>query len=176
MFVPIGSGYAFNYDLNGGPGGDPELLIIPQVKVKLALNGKTGKDLIKFTGILELPKDFEVAGKILDIDFGGVTQSFGLDSRGNGKASKDRVSVKRKLLKGQFYGGAVRIQVSLKGTFSDDLVDEGLDNTTYPKPGVERFINVALILDGDGYLSQAEVLYKAKQNKIGTAIQRTVVR
>lgn len=107
---------------------------------------------------------------------GGVAQSFALDSRGNGKASKDRVSVKRKLLKGQFYGGAVRIQVSLKGTFSDDLVDEGLDNNAYPKPGVDRFINVALVLDGDGYLSQAEVLYTAKQDKVGIAFLKTAVK
>ena len=145
-------------------------------KVNIGLNfKKAGLDKIIISGVVDLAAGFDPLGKKATVDAGGAVQSFTLDKRGMGKTGKDKFKLTRKLKKKQFLGGASKVQFQLKGNFITFLTDEGLTNINTSKVGDVKSIDVILTLNGQPYLAQVPLTYKAKQGKSGKAIQRTAV-
>ncbi|MCY3023977.1 MAG: PKD domain-containing protein [Planctomycetota bacterium] len=108
-------------------------LIVTKLKGH-ALYGRSGKDWAHVTAILPgLPAGFDPTGKTLTVDVGGATATFVLSKTGkaNTKDGMARVQLsyaKRPNAKGRaFAGGPVRLWVHLRGTWSDDWVDDGID-------------------------------------------------
>jgi|GEM_PF-5834893 len=167
-----------------GAGND---FLITTIQLKLGFK-KPGKDKLKVSGALNLPPGWDPSGKIINVDFGGVAQTFTLNAKGKAvtvttvqmgttlKKGKDKLSVKRKLVKKVFKGGASSVTFTMAGDFAPRLVDDGYTNTTTTKLGVTVSVSTLMVIDGAPRRARADTIYMAKANKTGKASLKTAVK
>jgi len=170
-------------DGRGGLASASLLLSAPVVspwtvtKASISLNfAKPGRDKVTVTGALVLPPNWDPTNKKVIVNVSGNTQTFTLNKNGQAKAGKDRFKLTRKLKKKVFLGGAVKITFTIGGALAEKLAAAGLTNADTPKAGVIRNIDMMLTLDGQPYVAQPPVQYKAKKDKNGRAKQSTPFR
>ncbi len=122
---------------------------------------KTGKDLCKLQGTLDVPEGFDSTGAKISVDVGGATRTFTLDSKGKAKSSNGMFRLKNRR-------GAWTFKLLMKlGTWSNDWKDEGMVNETIKaKPVTAR---VVLQMGGEVYIVEAPLSYTARTDKKGTA-------
>jgi hypothetical protein len=135
-----------------------------------------GRDKIMVSGVVDMVAGFDPNGKRVVVDFGGVTQTFTMNAKGQAKVVKDRFSLKRKLVKKQFLGGPVKIQFSLKGSFVSAFIDEGLINETTPKTGKTVTVKALMSIDSRPYEAFVPMLWQAKAERSGKAKQNTAIK
>jgi hypothetical protein len=146
-------------------------------KAQVGLNFKMpGRDKIMVSGVVDMVAGFDPNGKRVVVDFGGVTQTFTMNAKGQAKVVKDRFSLKRKLVKKQFLGGPVKIQFSLKGSFVSAFIDEGLINETTPKTGKTVTVKALMSIDSRPYEAFVPMLWQAKAERSGKAKQNTAIK
>jgi len=93
--------------------------------LNVTLNTVAGTDQIKLNGLISLPKDFKLAGKVLELDIGGVKQSFTLNEKGKAKAANASLSFKMPKNKRNQDGSFTA--TLKKGTFADVVIAGGLN-------------------------------------------------
>jgi hypothetical protein len=146
-------------------------------RATLSLNfAKPGRDKLMAQGLVELPAGFDPTDKKLMVDVGGVQQLFTMNGKGQSKVGKDRLTLRRKLTKKVFLGGAVKIMFQLNGDFAGKLSDDGFVNLTSPKQGVKIPVTMGLVINTQPYEAIPELLYKSTQGKTGKASRKTSVR
>ncbi len=147
------------------------------IKASVSLNfAKPGRDKITVQGTIDLPPGFDPKDQKVMIDVGGVQQLFTMTSKGTAKTGKDRMTLKRKLKKKVFLGGAVKITFKLSGDFVSRLADDGFTNVTTPKAGTKVPVVMGLVVANQPYEAIPELLYKAKEKKTGKASKKTAIR
>jgi len=174
---------------------DPANVVL-QAKLSFAVDSKTGetatgKDSVSVKAKLPLPDGIAAANLILSVNIVDLSQQVQLDSKGKqpkgAKAAKvpppgpfdftlpappPGPSSKFQLgLKGTSVAGATPVSFSFssKGTFRDLLGRAGLTDVTTPKEGVSLPVRVNITLGDTTFSGVTNVLYKATQNKSGSA-------
>ncbi len=141
-----------------------EPLILSRLIVKLKLSAIVGKDKILMKGLVPVPDGFNFEGQRVTFDIGGVTKSFTLDRLGNGIDGLVRVSF-RKPKNGQ---SKVVLTKKFLGDFKDILnTSSNLNNATVNNE--LRNVRVSLAFNNTGFVVDQNVVYRARQDKIGKA-------
>ncbi len=131
-------------------------------KASVALDfRRAGKDVIKLSGQMPLADGTALAGRVLEIDFGGVRQSFTLDGKGRAKsdASSARVSRPR--------SGVARFSAKLRGDHAATLASSGFANVT--ARDVDATTDITVTFGDTESATQQVLLYTAKQDRSGKA-------
>jgi hypothetical protein len=157
----------------GTAAGAPWTVVKGQISLGFS---KPGRDRIKITGVIELPKDYEVGGKQMIVNVGGAGSVFKLDAKGKAKVGKNSFKLTRKLTKKVFLGGPVKIQFSMAGSYVNDLADEGFTSEKTSKAGDQKLIRILLGLDNQIFTSTPLFLYKNTSGKTGKALFKSAVR
>ncbi len=128
------------------------------------LNGKIGfsapghDSVVLFGKMTGLPR--VLAGTVVNVDIGGATASFTLDSRNSGKVGKNTIRV------GPSNRNDVRgVRVMLTGDFAAAWAAVGITNSTLSNSPVS--LNVNLDFGGTHYQSPLDLKYSAKAGKSG---------
>jgi hypothetical protein len=105
----------------------------------------------------------DVVGKTVTIDVGGLTKTFVLNAKGNGKDLDDTLHI----------GGVATKGISLKlvlkrENLAASFADEQMDGSI-PLRRAPRQLLVTLTVDGKSYRATADLSYTAKPNRSGTA-------
>lgn len=134
----------------------------------VALNfAKDFRDSITLTGTLPVPAGFTVSGAKVDLDFGGVTKVFVLDSKGSAVVGSDSLKIPIKLKKGVVSAQTAKYTVTLKnGSFKAALAAVGLTNTTVSK--AQKPVSVAMIFNSTAFQVSKTLAYTARTGKTGT--------
>lgn len=131
---------------------------------------KDDRDSLSFKGEIELPAGLDPTSMTGAISIGNVVANFTLDDKGRAKAvsGKNRLKLRYKRpKKGAALGAGViaKLQVRLRGDFSDELVWQGAYNTTADT--VLSDIAVHFVLGGQTYSGTLNATYKAKLDRNG---------
>jgi hypothetical protein len=168
-------------DGNGGGGGggaggdsDPEAFVIKKLRGWIRFDRSSG-DGFQLSGVLpNLPAGFNPEGVAFQVDAGGASAEFNLDSRGRAKAGKSSITMsikaKRDRATGErnFAGGDVAFKANIR---NEDLAiawtDEGMRREVDAKR-IPVTLAVSISLSNKRYVQAADVLYSARANKNGT--------
>lgn len=145
----------------------PDLLPLPKASIKLNF-AKPLSDSISVSGILNIPADFVVTGKVVTVNVGGVSKTFTLDEKGKAKTGYDSFSIGVKAKNGIVLPQVSKYKASFKkGDFAGDLDDDGLINDTVSEQPVSMLISLNL---GEHLYQRAQsMIYKASAGKSGSA-------
>lgn len=157
---------ADNPDIVGMAIEPPALLNAVKLQIKRAFN-KSQKDSIKLSAVVNIPAGFQVDGAHIQLDVGGVTRSFILDSNGKAALGHDKVKLKVKSKNGVVLAQQAKFTAKLGGGNYIELEDEGLINTDVKDATQSIFISLEY---GDELAQGAQlVVYTAKAGKSGKA-------
>jgi hypothetical protein len=105
-----------------------------------------------------------VDGRVVTVDVGGVTQTFTLNRKG-----RARVGANTFALIGRPRNGTIRFRFNLmKGDFSDEMADEGMDGTVDAKKA-PRTLGISVLVGEALHETTITVEYTAKAGKTGIA-------
>jgi hypothetical protein len=76
-------------------------------------------------GLISLPRDFTLAGKVLDLDIAGVKQAFTLNEKSKAKVANASLSFKKPKNK-RVQDGSFTV-IMKKGSFADRVIAAGLN-------------------------------------------------
>ena len=141
---------------------DPFHLAAPKLSVKLDFVNLE-KDTLTLTGTLPLPAGFTAPGQRMVVDIGGVLKEATLDRRGSFTSSDKKTSMKLNASKSRASGVNAKYAIKLRGTFRQQLSDEGLNNVAVSKS--PRDIILILLVGEVAYQKTTTVLYSCKNNK-----------
>lgn len=145
-----------------------------KAKFALKLNfSKPGKDTLSLSWTQTVASGFQLSGRVISIDAGGVMASFTLDSKGKAKNDSGTCQIR-----GKFKNGAAaadqtaKFTIKLsKGTYAASVADEGLrDDRTYQRESFTVPVFVLIAGTANTLTSgTASVTYSAKTDKTGNA-------
>jgi hypothetical protein len=141
-------------------------LDLTRLTIKLNFT-KSDADTVQLNAVIPVPDGYTVAGRMVTVDVGGVARTFILDSKGLGKSDFGVLKLSVRAKKGVVAAQDGKLLFKVKGTFSDDLADEGLGSTAVAGATVE--VPVAVTIDGQARKKRPTLLYKATQGKTGKA-------
>ncbi|HEY3324607.1 MAG TPA: LamG-like jellyroll fold domain-containing protein [Planctomycetota bacterium] len=148
------------------PTGSPATSSVPlpdaKLKIKLGF-GKPGNDSISLAGTLVLPAKAQLGGQKLTLGIGDLAKSFTLDPKGSAKNGGDAVKLTSKASANP---STAKLSVKLsKGTFTDQLKNYGLTNTTIKGKPVD--VPIFVIFNGTFYQQLQHQVYSATTAKTG---------
>ena len=147
--------------LTAEPTADPPRVYVAKVAVAFNFK-KTGRDSLTLKGAAPFVVGTP-AGKSVTIDVGGLSKTFLLNSKGNGKSGDDTIHV----------GGVASHGISLKLALKKEnlaaaFADEQMDGSA-PLRRAPRQLVVTLTVDGRSYRAAVDLSYTASPGKSGTA-------
>ena len=139
---------------------------VRKLEVKLNFAKPLLNDSISFEGSLSIPDNFVVNAAVIDVNIGGITKSFTLDSRGKARNGNDQVQLTVKTTHGVVPAQQAKLSVKFdKGTLAAQFVDDGLVNQTVTNVPVSIPIEIQL---NDAIFAKTHGLtYSAKAGKTG---------
>jgi hypothetical protein len=147
-------------------GAPPQALTVTKMSIKLSF-AKQGADSISVSGTLPVPDNFNVSGKKVVVNVGGVIKSFVLDSKGASPRGSDTFKLMVKQKKGVAAAQNAKFTAKFsKGTFADKLADEGLTGTADVKKS-PKTVQVDVIFNQTAYRKLQPQSYSAKAGKTG---------
>lgn len=137
-------------------------------KLAVKLNfAKPLADGVVLKAALPVADGFVLAGRMVNVDVGGIVRTFVLDSKGKAKSDGTELKLAVSARKGHVAAQDAQLAFKgTKGTWADDLNDEGLADATVD---ATRAIHVEVRLDAALYAQTLTVAYKATQGKTGKA-------
>jgi len=132
------------------------------------------RDSVAVAGVIpNVPAGFSPKDAFVELDIGGVTHEFTLDSKGRAKTADGsfqiRLKCKRNKISKQleFLGGNVPFKaVVAKGSFADEWLDEGVDPAKDSKKQ-PLSLSVDMTFNGRVYTASISGYYSAKAGKAG---------
>lgn len=143
---------------------------IPFGEKKLAVKLNFAKplaDSIVLKAALPVEDGFVLAGRMVTVDVGGIVRTFVLDSKGKAKSDGTELKLAVTSKKGHVAAQDAELAFKgVKGTWADDLKDEGLEDET-----IETMlaIHVEVHVDDALYAKTVTVGYQATKGKTGKA-------
>jgi hypothetical protein len=137
------------------------------LKVVLNFAGES-KDSLTLKSEFPVAGGFNPSGKQVSVDVGGVVRNFTLGATGTGTVGDGSAKLTLRKTGGAVGAQRAKFQMTLKNaSLQGGLADEGLTNANVA--GAIVTVPVEIVFDGTTYEGIADLLYKAKQNKKGTA-------
>lgn len=144
-----------------------EELVVSKMSVKLNFK-KADSDSIQLQALVSIPDDYSPTGDRVAIDVGGVVKSFVLDEKGKAKTDTEQVKLAVKKSGGAVLAQDAKLTVKFKkGSFADELGDEGLVDATLENVPVE--VDVVVDAAAKPRKKRVALTYTAKQGKTGSA-------
>jgi uncharacterized protein DUF4394 len=143
------------------PTADPPRFYVTKARFEFDYR-RTGRDKVVLRG--SAPYSIgSGAGKTVQVEIGGLTKTFVLDSKGKGADGDDTMKI----------GGKAPRGILVKLTWKKEdlaaaLADEGMDGTTYVYRSARQVV-VRLRIDNRTYRSTVDVTYTANPGKTGKA-------
>jgi hypothetical protein len=123
------------------------------------------RDSCRLVALVDLGTGFSVNGRLVNVNIGGATAGFMLDSKGRGAngAGNCRLKYDKK-------SGVWKLVTRLaKGDWQGVWAAAGLVNADVAKPGSAVKLPLAVLIDTEGYASEPSLIYTAKAGKSGSA-------
>lgn len=144
-----------------------EELVVSKMSVKLNFK-KADSDSIQLQALVSIPDDYSPTGDRVAVDVGGVVKSFVLDEKGKAKTDTEQVKLAVKKSGGAVLAQDAKLTVKFKkGSFADELGDEGLVDATLENVPVE--VDVVVDAAAKPRKKRVALTYTAKQGKTGSA-------
>lgn len=126
------------------------------------------KDTVTLKALVPVPDDFDVYGRLVTVDVGGLTRTFVLDEKGMAKSDGTVVKLSVKEKKGVVAAqDAKLIFKGAQGNFASNFFDEGLVDITVKESAVS--VRVDVTVNGSLHSVAQPLRYTAKQGKSGKA-------
>lgn len=144
-----------------------ENLTVVKLSIKLSF-AKAASDSVQLQALVSVPDGYSPTGDRVVVDVGGVVRGFVLDEKGKAKTDTEQVKLAVKKSGGVVLAQDAKLTVKLKkGSFADQLVDEGLVDATVQKVPVE--VDVEVDAAAKPRKKRVALTYTAKQGKTGSA-------
>ncbi|HLX60841.1 MAG TPA: S8 family serine peptidase [Planctomycetota bacterium] len=152
----------------GAPAPAPQTLTLATAYFHLNF-AKSGADMIRLHGTLNVPAGFAPAGQIVYLDVGGVVKSFTLNDKGLSKTLSDTLKIVIRKKSGFVPAQTSSFTATLtKGTFSAQLADEQLTGDADASKA-PRTVVVTLLFNNSVLTKSQSLKYTAKKGKFGIA-------
>jgi len=145
-------------------------LVISKIAIKLNFAKPGVSDSISLSGTLPVKEGFVVKGQSLTVDVGGAVQTFEFSEKGAAKKGDDSVKFTARATKGVVAAQLGKYSIKFnKGSFTDELLDEGLANATLSALALK--VPVIILFDQKLFRGDFTLLYTAKKGKTGKTQQ-----
>ncbi|MEI6085371.1 MAG: PKD domain-containing protein [Verrucomicrobiota bacterium] len=127
--------------------------------------GRENSDSCSLKGMVALPADSILTGKLLTVNIGEAQVSFVLDSKGNGVNGRHTCRLKLNKRTGTWaLSAALR-----NGDWHNTWALSGLSDANIPKPGAATKLTAVVLIEKESFAAEKPVVYTAKQGISGTA-------
>jgi len=138
-----------------------------RVRVSKITLDAAGTDKVTLTGVISVPSNITYAGKTIDVNVGGATQTFTLDETGKGTSAAGTIKIafpsnKRKK------GSADAQQVQFKTTFTGAFAAAIKANAPLDDAGFPTSLPVTVLFNSQTYRQTLNVKFKQGRNATST--------